>query len=234
MIKRIVIFGTSHSVGHGLADWTINDMDKPSQFSWPSIVSKILDIEVINHSKAGSGIDLMYYDILEYCIKESKQDDLVIVQLPGQMHRFSLITDENEKLKTYRIHGPGYFDGHNKNKNKLLQSFYMLTGDDHWIRNWLGYKSAITSILTLHKINFFGYVCSDSYGSWWETQFKDKKLYDQFELLNSFHKDKWLNESFSNWLDKKYPATKMVCGHYDDAGHAAWAKEIIIPAIKSF
>lgn len=234
MFKRIIIFGTSHSVGHGLKDWSIDYMDRPSQFSWPSIVSKILDIEVINYSKAGSGIDLMYYDILEYCIKEADQNDLVIVQLPGQMHRFNLITNEGELLKTYRIHGPGYFDGFNKTKSKYLQNFYMLTSNDHWARNWLGYKSAIVSILNSHKLKFFGYVCSDFYGSWWETEFKNKDLFDRLELLNSYGRDKWLDKSFSGWLDENYPETKMPCGHYDEKGHDVWAKEIIIPSIKSF
>lgn len=234
MINRIVVFGTSHSVGHGLEDWNINEMDKPSIYSWPSVVSSILNIPVVNYSKAGSGIDLMYYDILNYCMTEASENDLVIVQLPGQLQRFSLITTENDELKTYRIHGPGYFNGYNTLKDKYLQSYYMLTNDEHWSRNWLGYRSAISSILILHKLNFFGYVCSDYYGIWWKTKFKDEKLFDQLELLNSFNKEKWLSESFSNWLDKKYPETKMKCGHYDKFGHEAWAKEIIIPFIKSF
>ena len=89
--KRLLTFGCSHTYGHGLPD-CIEDNNlpgsKPSNFAWPAILSKKLNLELINYSEPGSSNKRIWDTILK---TEIDSDDLVLI-LWTQLSRSCIIT----------------------------------------------------------------------------------------------------------------------------------------------
>lgn len=73
-MSRLVTFGCSHTYGYGLPDLTTGP--GPSKLAWPSVLSKSLNLELVNHSYPGWSNTKILYEVLNF---DYKKDDVVVV-----------------------------------------------------------------------------------------------------------------------------------------------------------
>jgi hypothetical protein len=235
-MSKIVVFGTSHSVGHGLRDWSEQDMHRPSNYAWPSIVAANLGMPVENRSRCGSPIDEIYHNVLNYCITKTKdqKDDIVIVQVSSITHRFVLLqeTEGLTKVKRFNIHSPDALEYQGGKAHNGLQLFYgKLTSDEHWTRTWLGYMAAILYVLKSHKCKFCWF--EDAKTSLFSNKWDDISAVQMPILMKRVEEDSnYVGEAFSSWLRTVAGETFTDTGHHNEAGHAKWAMEVMVPYLK--
>jgi hypothetical protein len=72
--------------------------------SWPSLIQKYLDFDVINDSKCGVGNDWILHTSLEKLLKLKKKPDLVILQWSGPNRRVHMDLEGNEWLVNLHDH----------------------------------------------------------------------------------------------------------------------------------
>jgi len=234
-MPKIVVFGTSHSVGHGLSDWSAVDIDTPSNYAWPALVSRELGIEVENRSHCGSPIDEIYHNVLNYCITKTKEqkDDIVIVQVSSITHRFVLLQDIGlPAVKRINIQSPDALEYQGGKAHTGLQLFYgKLTSDEHWARTWLGYMAGIIYTLKSHKCKFCWF--EDATTSLFSKRWDNISL-DQMPILIKHIEENsnYVGEAFSSWLNNVAKETVTETGHHNEAGHAKWTTEIMVPYLK--
>ena len=112
MIKKIYAFGTSHTAGGGFeynTDRTnpsiykkILDSENHFDYSYPSILGRMLDIDVINHAKQGFGYERVNRKILEVISDESfnKDDSLFLIEVSYHDRKEWYIKDLDKYLIT--------------------------------------------------------------------------------------------------------------------------------------
>lgn len=82
-MPRLVAFGCSHTYGLGLPDCpTINN--SPSKLSFPSVLGKMLDLEVLNKADTGASQKQISATILD---TEIFKDDIVIINWSNPSRR---------------------------------------------------------------------------------------------------------------------------------------------------
>ena len=236
-MSRIIVFGTSHSVGHGLKDWSIDNMNIPSQYAWPALIAAELGIEVENKSSCGSPIDEIYHNVLNYCITrtDANKDDIIIVQVSSITQRFVLLQDlENApKVKRFNIQRPDSLEYQGGKAHKGLELFYgILTSDEHWTRTWLGYMAGIISLLKSYNCKFCWF--EDSKKNLFSRKWDDISATQIPVLLNHISNDpQYVGLAFSTWLNKVAKETLTESGHHNEAGHSKWATEVMVPYLKN-
>ena len=75
-MSRIIVFGSSDTYGAGLSDIG-SRTDHPSEFAWPSLLSKKLNVEVVNNAIPGASNKEIMLSILN--CSNLKSSDLVII-----------------------------------------------------------------------------------------------------------------------------------------------------------
>lgn len=235
-MKKIVVFGTSHSVGHGLKDWSETDMNKPSNYAWPALVSRELNVVVENRSRCGSPIDEIYHNVLNYCITRTKEnkDDVIIIQVSSITQRFVLLQEleGNPVVKRFNIYNPDCLEYQGGKAHRGLQLFYgKLTSDEHWTRTWLGYMAGIIYILQSHKCKFCWF--EDATTSLFSKRWDNISAGQMPILIKHIEENSnYVGKAFSSWLNKVAKETATKTGHYNEEGHAKWATEIMVPYLK--
>lgn len=235
-MSKIIVFGTSHSVGHGLQDWSEKDMHTPSQYAWPAIVSRELDIVVENRSRCGSPIDEIYHNVLNYCITrtDENKDDIVVIQVSSITQRFVLLQDlENTpQVKRFNIQRPDSLEYQGGKAHKGLQLFYgKLTSDEHWSRLWLGYMAGIIALLKSYNCKFCWF--EDAKNNLFSKRWDDISAVQMPVLMNHVsNNEHYIGLAFSTWLNNVANHTLTETGHYNADGHLKWATEIMIPYLK--
>lgn len=73
---KLYCFGCSLTYGQGLEDCH-RDISKPSNFAWPAVLGKMLDIEVINKGDPGASNKQIWKTVVETEIQET---DAVVIQ----------------------------------------------------------------------------------------------------------------------------------------------------------
>jgi hypothetical protein len=236
-MPKIIVFGTSHSVGHGLRDWSDTDMNKPSNYAWPSLVSAELGITVENRSICGNPIDEIYHNVLNYCITRTKEnkDDVIIIQVSSITQRFVLLQELEGTpiVKRFNIYNPDCLEYQGGKAHKGLQLFYgKLTSDEHWTRLWLGYMAGIISLLESHKCKFCWF--EDSKNNLFSNRWDDISVKQIPVLINHVSNNRYyVGQAFSTWLNNVAKETVTETGHHNEAGHEKWATEIMIPYLKA-
>lgn len=74
-MERLIAFGCSLTYGHGLKD-CFETLDKPSEYAWPSIVSKYMNRECVNKSNPGASNKRIWNNIINFNYREN---DIVFV-----------------------------------------------------------------------------------------------------------------------------------------------------------
>lgn len=96
-MKTLWTFGCSHTLGHGLPD-CIDEKGgpkpKPSQYAWPTHLSKLLDIKLINNSHAGIGPKAVWYNVIN---SDIQPDDIIVIMWPDWETRIDLLIDPKAK-----------------------------------------------------------------------------------------------------------------------------------------
>jgi hypothetical protein len=96
--KRIVVFGCSHTYGHGLEDCIIENNlpgPVPSKFAWPELLSQEFNLEVVNMAKpAASNLEILSR-ILSF---EFLETDLVIVQWTYTVRDLLFLPSEDQQI----------------------------------------------------------------------------------------------------------------------------------------
>lgn len=112
MIKKIYAFGTSHTAGGGFEYNTdrpnpsiykrILDSENHFDYSYPSILGRMLDIDVINHSKQGFGYERVNRKIIEVISDESfnKDESLFLIEVSYHDRKEWYIKDLDKYLIT--------------------------------------------------------------------------------------------------------------------------------------
>jgi len=125
--NRLLAFGCSLTYGHGLKDCYSGKKkdkpgDKPSLYSWPAILSKMLDRECVNLSEPGSSNKKICHKVLS---TNFRSDDMVFIN-------WSYIS------RSCCIRGDDIFDLDLKAKGKLNSAFRNLS-----TRSDLAFMSAV-------------------------------------------------------------------------------------------
>jgi hypothetical protein len=71
-MSRLVVFGCSSTYGQGLPDCTTG-REKPSKYAWPSLLSRQLELELINKSQCGAPNKKILLEILNFPFNETDQ-----------------------------------------------------------------------------------------------------------------------------------------------------------------
>ena len=140
-MSRLVAFGCSMTYGHGLADCHIpphNPGLVHSKLSWPSIVSKLLDIEYVNNGICGASNKQILMEILKFPLRE---DDIVVVQWT-YAHR-SMVYKQNADFHQVLPPQSKYMT---KESYLFSESFYKIHSD---------YDLLIASHLDIHHSNLY-------------------------------------------------------------------------------
>ena len=112
MIKKIYAFGTSHTAGGGFEYNTdrpnpsiykrILDSENHFDYSYPSILGRMLGIDIINHAKQGFGYERVNRKILEVISDESfnKDESLFLIEVSYHDRKEWYIKDLDKYLIT--------------------------------------------------------------------------------------------------------------------------------------
>lgn len=132
-MSRLITFGCSFTYGQGLPDCKIgNNITKfastPSDHSWPVILSKLLNVEVVNKGIPGaSNLEILFH-ILSF---DFKQDDTVVIMwsLPDRDLYFNSV----KGLKPFRQLGNWLL-----NRNKFEEEWFKnINFKDNCVKSWL-------------------------------------------------------------------------------------------------
>lgn len=99
-MSRLVAFGCSYTYGHGLPDCHLGTNlpgPKPSDLAWPSVLAKLLELEVVNRSNPGASNLHILWNLLNF---KFKKDDICVV-LWTHLHRhvYSVLTENPSESK---------------------------------------------------------------------------------------------------------------------------------------
>lgn len=154
MFKRIVAFGCSYTFGDALPDLGIYNVKKGmpcSIYSWPIVLAKKMDKEVINKGISGASNREICYEILNFKFKKT---DLVIINW-SFIERSCIIQKNNispigfwKQDKFSRMYYKYLFDHDNE-----LFSLYNFT---NYINLYLNYHQIhnIHALITAEYINY--------------------------------------------------------------------------------
>lgn len=225
-MNSIKVFGSSHSVGHGLPDWSIDNMDKPSNYSWPAVLSKKIDVEVVNMAKCGNSLDEIFFEI-ESNINDISSNDLIIIQASAEIMWHTLyLYPSNEKIKVTGIDSVAHLS---KKENQLFKEYNTrFCSDLYYSKNWIMKLYGLINLLEMNNKKYFLFLDKKPEflsHSWKPSGFLYRdierlffKLINTRKLYNKFYTDYLLE------IDKEY---KMPCGHFNEKAHIVWADEII-------
>lgn len=205
-ITHLVVNGCSWTYGQGL--------NNPKLESWPALLSKKLDIPLVNLAIPGSGNDSIFRRTTEYFFQNLSYNSkpLVIIAWSQLTRREGWL----KKTKSYEdIHiGPG----NNVNEFNSHQLCHLENYDmtDHFRRNLI-YQLSLKSLLTNFNIPYInGYYSNNTKQEWHEDIGIDIK--NEFnEMYDYVHNDDCRWDLALSLLTKD--CKKLSCGHEDREGH---------------
>jgi hypothetical protein len=132
-MSRLITFGCSYTYGQGLPGCKVGNnstkfSNTPSDFAWPSVLSKMFNIEVVNKGIPGSSNLEILYHILNF---KFEKDDIVICMwsLPDR----DLYFKSNKGFKPFKQLGIWL-----RHRNKLEDIWFKnLNFTDNCIKSWI-------------------------------------------------------------------------------------------------
>jgi hypothetical protein len=98
-MSRLIVFGCSHTYGHGLDD-CYHDTSKPSKLVWGSVIAKQLNRQLINKSFPGASNKYIWDQIIN---TQFETGDLVII-LWSYMSRNTILLGKNKVVHLSHAH----------------------------------------------------------------------------------------------------------------------------------
>jgi len=210
MLKKILIAGCSHVVGHGFEDSL--DGSVPSVHAWPAKISRDFDCEIINTGQSGQSPTYCVDQLQKYQNKETLS--AIIVQFPNRMRslhskRLGVI---NEDFPYH--HSPT----DSKSWDTTISNYYKFCHNwktnDINLLSYAGYFEYISkkfniplwiNCVDMHDLNFLkghGFLLSNR-KSW--SQYCQVNDFDQLPDGHYGHDahERWYNEYIKPWLQEK-------------------------------
>ena len=154
-MSRIVSFGCSHTYGHGLDDCLIDlkyPGPHPSQYAWPSLIEKSLNLEVVNKGEPGASNLQILYNILNF---EFKNTDIVIV-LWSYFGRDCIFNETNNLTKILP-------SGKTLSSVYLKNLFYKIHTPFDLMTKTLLHMHHAENYFRASKIRYLGFCVEDTY-----------------------------------------------------------------------
>lgn len=198
-VSHLVVNGCSFTYGNGL--------DNPTKDAWPAIVSKNLNLPIVNLAREGIGNDAIHRRTYEYFYEDlkNKNNPLYIIC-------FSAITRKefwSEYLHMYRgIHVNNVEEKDMTHTQKSYVENYNLT---ECLRSTLLYKNSLSNLFKAHNVPYIFF--SLLYLGIDEQKAKNQlsKIFPHRIIL--MNKDPCDLKNQNTILGNNY--TKLPCGHYD-------------------
>lgn len=137
-MPRLVTFGCSHTYGQGLPDCWIDNRagPVPSNYAWPTLLAKKLNLECVNLSSPGSGNFQILINLLK---AELRPDDLVILAFSYFVrYDFYVMTDKIQNGKMVKFITPKINQNYNEFKEMVLsQADNQYWEEQNYWDNWL-------------------------------------------------------------------------------------------------
>jgi len=186
--KRLVTFGCSYPFGHGLPDCIGNDNNSPgknpSNYSFPALLAKHLEMENINLSKPGSSNKEISYRIQQF---EFNKDDIVILHWTHS-ERSCIIDNKN-----VNIIGPWCPDKRSKTFYKLFSTNDDIIFNTKLYLSWanLYLKTKVKKVINTKPFTFLSNLDID---------FNTEEFYLLDKTINDF--------TIDYAIDKQHPGIK--------------------------
>lgn len=172
--QRLIAFGCSNTFGKNLDDnFPLNEF--PSNLAWPTILSDLFGVELINNGKSGASNKEILYTILNF---DFKSNDIVFV-LWTHADRHCIIhnKDEIERLGVWWANSLGKERKKNKTFFKIIHNEY-----DQKIQNFFFYNLASYYMHCKEINHVFLPLCKDYINN-------EDFLWDTTKFLNTFFLD---------------------------------------------
>lgn len=138
MLNRLITHGCSFTYGEELID--------PKNQSWPAVLSRALNVELINLAKCAYSNDGIIHDIVTFDFKEG---DLVII---GWTHTHRLMFVDNNGWYTTL---PFYNNVSEYKHRETIAKLILETSSDKWLyERWLGQVLLLQHYFNSKKIPF--------------------------------------------------------------------------------
>lgn len=111
--NRLVAFGDSFTYGEHLPDNLENSFDSPSEYSWPNVIAKSLDVPCVNLALPGGSNKYIANSILDF---EFKKGDIILIlwSWHNRFHVFDNRLPVGSKIGTWNIRNKKYSDAYYK------------------------------------------------------------------------------------------------------------------------
>lgn len=209
----------SHLVVNGCSFTYCQGLDKPHEQGWPAILSRLLNVPVVNLAMGGSGNDSICRRTYEYFYKDHKDSKpFYIIALSGSARREEFYTKYQDKDVNDFINMRLMFP---ENEPPEDYEYEHIVHMNYNIRERLKllYASQIVNLLKANKINYF------------TTDFMPTRDIDVLNYINKYHKG--LSDNFYKDENKILNFTQIVrrlqplpCGHVAEMGNIAIANYI--------
>tara|TARA_B100000029_G_C17419369_1_gene903721 strand:- start:199 stop:804 length:606 start_codon:yes stop_codon:yes gene_type:complete len=106
-MKNLYVNGCSFTYGHIL----------PKEQTWPELLSKKLNLDLINQSKNGQSFSGIVWNTIDSLIQESSDETLVIIGFTWSTRYHIRLNDENWDIS------PAYLQSKRNKKNSVVEKF---------------------------------------------------------------------------------------------------------------
>ena len=204
MTKNIYVSGCSHVQGHGFPDNTIGG-PWHSKFTWPAVIERELDCNVVNFSYAGNSTDNVVKDFLSYPDKETLDAIVILFPYSGRF----LLRDQRGEIENFWIHRLESYAKH-KQFYKALKYYFSFLHDQSIVdQHFISGISLIEFFAKKHDIPFYFGVTTDEDKSLVENTLGYTDVFDWY-----------------GWCRKKKFNLLPDNSHFDGKAHKTFAKII--------
>lgn len=208
MIRRLITHGCSFTYGQELAD--------PGSSSWPALLARKLDIELLNLAQPGYSNDLILQEIVTENINPKvgtprawDYQDLVIIGWTSHL-RMGFVDDQS----WYTVR-PGATE-HIKHRSTINELLVKTTNTDWLYQRWIQQVILAQEYLRNRHAHFLMFSVFDNL-------FHDKKRHKLYEKVIPRHFVGWPREQMVDWT---YGCPDGPEGHPLERGHAKTADKI--------
>ena len=106
-MKNLYVNGCSFTYGHNL----------PKEQTWPELLSKKLNLDLINQSKNGQSFSGIVWNTIDSLIQESSDETLVVIGFTWSTRYHIRLNDENFDIT------PGYLNPKRNKENSVVEKF---------------------------------------------------------------------------------------------------------------
>lgn len=207
-MKRIIAFGCSNTYGQGLEDCIdeqkIHAGPSPSEFAWPAIIGKELDIPVVNTSRPGNS----NYHLLHNIINFDWQEGDVAVILFTYFGRYTIFYDHRKPINIT----PGMLV---TGEHIMANEFYNVFNNHHLYKMDAEYLDHIFYFLNYNKIDY-------------QTRFPNLGAHSYYRNTSKIVDAKWHQPIFKDYWDTAGVDYALDVGqHAGPKSHENFANNII-------